>query len=105
MLHEQGCFALTGRFVKVNIEVGRAKIAIILGNLIFPDQVVAEGVPCEIADDPMILVQIVAAVAEDEVGRGLRFERFKSLLDGWTIIGKESIAKAMNDDLFLLDSG
>ena len=48
--------------------VGLAQVAFVLGNLVFPDEMISEGVPRELANEAVILMGIVAAMGEYEVG-------------------------------------
>ena len=45
-----------------------AHVPVVLRHLVLEDQVVAEGVPGQLAADPVILVQVPALVSEDHVG-------------------------------------
>ncbi len=56
-----------------NIHVGLAKAAIPLRNLVLEHHVIAEGIPDHLVDDAMILMAIVALVAQDrDPGEGCR---------------------------------
>ena len=59
--------APAGGLVQRHEAVRRAEIAIVLGNLVLQDQVVAERIPGQIGDQPMVLMPIVAIVREDQV--------------------------------------
>ena len=49
---------LVGRFlVQAHEEVRRAEVAVVLGDLELEDQVVAKGVPGELGDEAMVLVE------------------------------------------------
>ena len=56
------------RLVERDEEVGRAEVAVVLRDLVLEDEVVAERVPGELAGQPVVLVQVLARVGEDEVG-------------------------------------
>ena len=56
------------RLLEVDEDVGRAEVAVVLGDLVLEDQVVAEGVPGQLGDEPVVLVAVVVGVREDEVG-------------------------------------
>ena len=46
---------------------GVAEVAVVLRDLVLEDQVVAPRVPRELADEPVILVEVVAGVREDQL--------------------------------------
>ena len=56
-----------------------AHVAVVLRHLVLEDQVVAEGVPGQLAADPVILVQVGALVGEDDVGREICLQLFEVL--------------------------
>jgi hypothetical protein len=63
------CFALTNRLLERHKHGGSSHISIVLRNLILKDQVISEGIPGKFAEQPMILVGIVASMGKDQVGR------------------------------------
>ena len=56
----------------VDVEVRPAQVAVELGDLELEDQVVAERLPGQLADEPVVLVEVVAVVGQDEVRRDRR---------------------------------
>ena len=50
-----------------DIEIGLTEVAIPFGNLIFENDVVAKRRPGMAADLPVVLMQVVAAVGENEI--------------------------------------
>ena len=77
---------------------GRTEIAVVLGNLVLEDQVVAPRVPRQLASQPVVLVQVVALMSEDQVRRELRLEAVEELLDRAALVRKERIAEIPDDD-------
>ena len=67
MAHKKFALAFAGAPVQMDVEVGSREVAIILGNLIFTDQMVTKGIPGKLAKDAVILMQIVAAMSKDKV--------------------------------------
>ena len=61
--------------------VRRAHVAVVLRDLVLEDQVVAEGVPGELAAEPVVLVQVGALVGEDQVGREVGLQPLEEVLD------------------------
>jgi len=53
--------------IQRNKTIRRTKIPIVLWYFVFEDQMIAEGVPREVAEQPMILMQIVAAVGKNQI--------------------------------------
>ena len=49
------------RLVEVDEHVRRAEVAVVLRDLVLEDQVVAEGVPGELRDEAVVLVEIARA--------------------------------------------
>src|SRR6476469_3283586 len=86
-------------------QVRRTEIAVVLGNLVLEDQVVAPRVPRELASQPVVLVQVVALMSEDQVRRELRLEAVEELLDRAALVRKERIAKIPDDDPRCAEAG
>jgi hypothetical protein len=59
-----------------------AEVALVLGDLVLQDQVVAEGVPGQLGDQPVVLMAVLQPVGEDQVGGDLALEPLEVLLDG-----------------------
>src|SRR5437879_5215119 len=64
-----------------HVEVGLTQVAIPLGDLVLQNQVIAERLPDDVRDDPVILVAVVAAMGENHVRRKCSLDRFEHLLD------------------------
>ena len=79
VLVEQGDLALGLRIAQRHIQVGCAQVAVVFWNLVFQDQVIAKGVPGQLAREAMILMQIVPGVNQDHIRRE-RLERLEELL-------------------------
>jgi hypothetical protein len=62
-----------------------------------------EGVPRQLGDQPVILVGVVAAGDDDEVGSDLPFEVLEHLLDRGPHPGEEPVPEALKHDGRLLD--
>ena len=60
---------------------GCAHVPVVLGYLVLEDQVVAEGVPGQLAAQAMILMQVGALVREDRVWRELGLQLLEEVLD------------------------
>src|SRR5216683_1818968 len=75
--HQVFYLALASLAIKRNIEIGRAQVAIILWNLIFEDHVIPPGVPGQLVDDPVVLMQILSRMSKDHVRRSLGLQLFE----------------------------
>ena len=60
---------------------------------------VAEGIPGQLPDGPVVLVQVRGVVGEDQVGVRSRFERLEPILDGGADEGEIALAKGVDLDL------
>ena len=80
-----------------------AEVAVVLGNLVFQDQVVAKSIPREVRQDPVILMAIVAVVGEDEVRRE-GFQRLERRLDARAVVGKKIVLNDLTT-ICRLDAG
>src|SRR5450432_3466497 len=83
---------------KWNKEVGLAQIAFVLGDLVLGDEMIAKGVPGELGDHPMVLVQIVAVVAQNEIGILGFLELLEKILDVGAHVRKKTLAKTLHGD-------
>ena len=67
VLAKQPELLLDERLVERDEDVRTAEIAVVLRDLVLEDQVVAERVPRELAGEPVVLVEVVPRVREDEI--------------------------------------
>src|SRR5882757_8523637 len=91
MLVEQFCLALHQGLAGRDEDVRLAQIAVPLRNLVFEDGVIAKRVPRQHRHLAMILMRIVARVAEDHVGRYASFQRLEPCFDVGSLVGEESV--------------
>jgi hypothetical protein len=61
-------------------EVRLAEVAFVLGHLVLEDQVAAPGLPGELGEQAVILVAVLQAMAEDDIGPLRRLEVLEGLL-------------------------
>src|SRR6185369_13900275 len=64
-----------------HVDARRAEIAVPFRNFVLEHQRAAKGLPGELGDEAMVLVQVVALVGEHEVGRDVARERGEVLFD------------------------
>ena len=80
-------------------DVRRAEVAVVLRDLVLEDQVVAEGVPGQLGDEPVVLMAIGAGVREDDVGGDARAELVEELLELGPDVREVRLAERAHDDL------
>ena len=73
------------------------QVAIILGNLVLQNQMVAKSIPSQFREQPVILVRILAIMGEDEVRRNRLFQLFKYGLHFCSRKGQESVLKVLEN--------
>ena len=57
---------------------GPPEVTVVLRDLVLEDQVVAQRVPGQLADEPVVLVEVVPRVGEDEVRIDVALERLEA---------------------------
>ena len=97
-------FRLASAIVEMDEDVGGAQVAVVLGNLVLEDEMVAKRVPGELRCESVILVPIVAVVREDQVGGDDGFQVLEELLDVSSAVRKEAVSEVPDDDLLPLGS-
>lgn len=88
-------------FVQMYKQIRRSQIAVILGYLVFQNQVIPKRVPGQLTQQAMVLMQVMSIMCEDDVG-SYGFELFEIFLDLDPDVRKETIPKALDDDFLLL---
>jgi hypothetical protein len=61
--------------------------------------VVSPGVPGELADEPVVLVEVVPGMGEDHVGVEPAFQVLEHVLHLATAVRKEPVAKAVDNHI------
>jgi hypothetical protein len=92
-------FSRTGAIVKGHKQVGLSKIAIVLEDFVFENQVLAKSVPGQIGNDPVILMAVVAIMGEDKVRREAIFQVFEIFFNIGGYIGKKAVAELFHPHL------
>src|SRR6266545_156742 len=88
-----------GGLVQGDEQHGSAEVALVLGDLVLEDQVVAEGVPGQLRDQAVVLVRVVAARGQDQVRREAALELLEGLLDRGALPGEEAVPEGPHLDL------
>jgi hypothetical protein len=92
-------------FVQGRVErhknVGAAQVAIVLGNFVFENEVIAKGVPGKFAEQAMVLMSIALPMREDQIGIDLRLHAFEIFFDLLRAAGKKAVAIVLKDDLLI----
>ena len=74
-------------------DVRHTEVAVVLGDLVLENEVVAKRVPRELAREPMVLMKVGPGVREDQI-RLRRLEFFEARLHLGAVVGKEALADA-----------
>src|SRR5260370_10084636 len=99
------CLSIAGRAVQCDETIWCCQISIVLGNLIFQDQVVSKGVPGQFINHAMILMEIVPIVRQDQVWIELLLEFFEFPFHSRMKRRKETVAKFLDPHFFFLCLG
>src|SRR5262245_57630976 len=91
MLMQEFCLALHQRLAGRDIDVRLVEIAVPLWNFVFQNEMVAECIPRELRDLPVILMRIIAPMAEYHVGGHTLLQRLEPSLELGTVIRKKTI--------------
>lgn len=89
--HEALHFLFTLGLRQWHKDVGLAKITVILRYFVLEYLVTAEGVPRQLADHTMVLVQVMSIVGEDQIGLELELQLFKTRLDRFSTIREKAL--------------
>src|SRR6266851_4513062 len=99
------CLSIAGKAVQCDETIWCSQISIVLGNLIFQDQVVSKGVPGQFINHAMILMEIVPIVRQDQVWIELLLEFFEFPFDSRMKRRKETVPKFLDRHFFFLCLG
>ena len=91
-------FRFDDGLVERDEDVRRAEIAVVLRDLELEDQVVAEGVPGQLGDEPVILVEVRAGVREHQLRRHGRLQPLERLLDVAAGVREEAVPERLEHD-------
>ncbi|HQK17298.1 MAG TPA: hypothetical protein PLJ27_07585, partial [Polyangiaceae bacterium] len=94
-------FPAARRPIQLNIEVWRPQVSVVLDDLVFEDQVIPEGVPGQFADQPMVLVQVMTVVRENDVGLENALQLLEGVLDFRADVREVAVPKSLGDDRLL----
>ncbi len=81
------------------VDRGPAEVAVPFRDLVFQDQMIAEGVPGQPAHLAVILMPVVTRVGQDQVRARQRLETFEPLLDRRALPGEMPIAERLDIDV------
>src|SRR5260370_19466293 len=101
MLEKVFNFALHVPVFEPDEEVRAAKVPVVLGDLEFEDQVIAERIPREFRNQAVILMGIAAIVGKDQVGLEALLDLFEALFHRAAGVGQIGIPERMENDLAL----
>src|SRR5216683_3207208 len=95
-------FPLARGAVQPKKNVWYSQVTIVLRDLVFQDQVIAKCVPGQFTDHPVILMQIVAIVGQNQVGRKRFLQLFKFALDLRLLRREKGVAIIANHHFLFL---
>src|SRR5450755_2906618 len=101
MLEQVFNFALRVPVLEPDEEVRASKVPVVLGDLEFEDQVIAERIPCELRNQAVILMRVATIVGKDQVGLKALLDLLEALLHRAAFVGQVGIAERMENDLAL----
>ncbi len=81
-------------------KVRRAEVAFVFRNFVFQNRVIAEGVPGELGDEAMVLMEIFAAVGKNEVGLHFALQADEGFLEFQAGEGETGVAELVEGDIF-----
>jgi hypothetical protein len=73
------------------------KVTVILWNLVLKDLMLPECVPCQLTDDPVVLMQVVAIMGKDQIRCYTGLELLKEFLYFFSSIRKETFLKSLRN--------
>ncbi len=94
-------FVFVQRRVERDENVGAAHVAVVLGNFVFENEVIAKGVPGKFAEQAMVLMSIALPMGEDQIGIDLCLHAFEIFFDLLRAVGKKTVAIFLKDDLLV----
>ena len=77
-------------------EVGHAEVTVELRDLVFEHPLAAEGVPGELVDDAMVLVEIVPVMSKNEI-RLHRLQRLHEGFQGLALVREVAATEVLDD--------
>jgi hypothetical protein len=96
--HQMRHLALPGAGGDWHEQVRLAEVALVLRHLVLENQVPAPGLPGQLGDDPVILVTVLQAVAENEVRSFRRFQRLECFFRLAEMRGEMSVLELVQND-------
>ena len=101
VLHQVLHFCGANRLAQRNEKIWGAEIAVIFRDFVLQDHVIAIRVPRQLAQEPVILVQVVAEMRENQIRFKGTFQLLKIVLNLAADIGQKAVTKGLNHDGFL----
>jgi hypothetical protein len=92
-------FLASDGFGKRDKKVRGAEIAFVFCDFVFENQVIAKGVPSQLSKQAMILVQIFAAMSEDQIGLHFVLQLDEAFFDFGADKWKTSVTKSVLDNV------
>src|SRR4029453_6685298 len=101
-VHYHADLFLADGIVEMNEEIGTSQIAVVFQDFIFQDELIPVGVPRQLGDQAMVLMEIVAVVGEDEIRGDPFFQLFEEALYLVSEVREEACLEIPDQNLLLL---
>src|SRR2546422_5147044 len=88
--------ALADRLVQLDEGVRGSEVAVVFGDLVLEDQMVAEGVPGQLGNETVILMTVTAVVREHDIGRDLFLQLLEMIFDRFTHMREEAVPESLH---------
>lgn len=97
-------FFFADRFAQRHKEIRGDQVAVEFRNFVLEDPVVSKGVPRQLCNKTVILVQVLAVRCEDDIGNKFTAYLMHPLFDLSAVVWKKTIFKIFDDDARLVGS-
>src|SRR4030095_2054560 len=87
-------------FTKLDKKIGSSKVAVILRDFIFKNEMIAISIPCKIRNSTMILVSVITIMCENEIWNECFFHFFKNIFYFICLIWKKPVFKIKDINRF-----
>jgi hypothetical protein len=94
-------FTVTRLLIEIHKKVGITKVAVVLENFVFENEVITPGIPGQPIDHSMILMEIVTGVGEYQIGGEGVFQTFKVFFDFHTFRREKTVAEVEDRDVLM----
>src|SRR5262249_24868544 len=101
LFHQEIDLTGTRLFIELYKNIRRPQISVVFRNFVLQNHVITKGIPGEFANQPVVLVQVVPVMGEDDFGGDL-LQSFKKLFDLRASIWEKTIRELLHHDVSFL---